>query len=348
MEQAEFIEHQKKLNKFTKIISKGATIKDCSHPLKDECRLPIKSAHSLQRQGSLKLLEKTIKGNSFIYCHNERQMNKKYDFLDLQPIGRKDASTFYGFCDFHDTELFKEIENNPETTDINNNQHCFLHTYRSYSHSYHRKYEEYKLFTSEDPEVLNYLNEFYGKDIEKVTQGIKLALQDLENPKKRLDEMLINKKFEELEYYCYEYPYRCPVSCAGVTTPGHFKNGTPFNLSENPDTSYSDVFTTVLPLTNRTVIILAAFPDDLLAIKYLEELENISSELEFQKYLSFHIINNLENVYISPKFYDRKDYKWQQSYCQLINIITNKYTPYITYNKSFPINYFAYTDKIES
>lgn len=348
MEQSEFIEHQKELNRLNTIISKGATIKDCSHPLKDECRLPIKNAHSLQRQGSLKLLEQTIKGNSFIYCHTDRQMNKKYDFLDLKPIGRKDASTFYGFCDFHDTELFKEIENNPDATDINNDLHCFLHTYRSFSHSYHRKYEEYKLFTSLEPEVLKYLDEFYGKDVDEVTQGVKLALQDLEIPKRHLDEILINKNYEKLEYYCYEYPYRCPVSCAGVTTPGHFKDGTPFNLSTKSDISYSDVFTTVLPLANRTVIILAAFPDDLLAIKYLEELENITTELEFQKYLSFHIINNLENVYISPKFYDRKDYKWRQSYCQLINIIANKYTPYIRYNKGFPINYFAYTEKIES
>jgi hypothetical protein len=348
MDQEEFIERQKELNRLTSLVSKGGTIKDCSHPVKAECCLPIKNAHSLQRQGSLKLLEKTVKGNSFIYCHTERQINKKYNFLDLKPIGRKDASTFYGFCDFHDTNLFKEIENDPEATDIDNNLHCFLHTYRSFSHSYHRKYEEYKLFTSSEPEVLNYLNKYYGKDIDKVRQGIKLALQDLEVPKKRLDEILINKTYEDLEFYCYEFPYRCPVSCAGVSTPGHFKNGTPFNLSDSENVSYSDIFTTVLPFSERTVIILATFPDDLLGIKYLDELDHISNTLEFQKYLSFHIINNLENVYISPKFYDRKSYKWRQSYCKLIDIIANKYTPYIRYNKAFQINYFASTEKIES
>lgn len=116
MEQKEFIEQQKELNLLTSVISKGGTIKDWFHPIKGECRLPIKNAHSLQRQGSLKLLEKTVKGNSFIYCHTERQINKKYNFLDLKPIGKKDASTFYGFYDFHDTELFKEIENDPEAT----------------------------------------------------------------------------------------------------------------------------------------------------------------------------------------------------------------------------------------
>lgn len=347
MTQDEFIEQQKELNRLTSLISKGATIKDCSHPNKAECKLPIKSAHSLQRQGSLKLLEKTVKGNSFIYCHTERQINKKYGFLDLKPIGRKDASTFFGFCDFHDTELFKEIENDPEATDIDNDLHCFLHTYRSFSHSHHRKYEEYKLLTSTESEVIDYLKKAYGSDLAKTTEGVKLALGDFEAPKKLLDEMLLNKNYSGLKYICYEFPYRCPVSCAGVSTPGHFKNGDIFNLSESVSDEYYYIFTTVLPFNNRTVIILAAFPNDEKAIRYLEELDNISSELEFQKYLSFHIINNLENVYISPKFYDRKNYKWQQSYCQLINIIADKYTPYIRYNKKFPINYFGFTEKID-
>lgn len=34
------------------------------------------------------------------------------------------------------------------------------------------------------------------------------------------------------------------------------------------------------------------------------------------------------------------------SYSQVINIISDKYTPYIRYNKAFPINYFTFTEKI--
>lgn len=347
MDQSEFIEKQKELNQLKTLISKGATIKDCSHPNKDECRLPIKNAHSIQRQGSLKYLEKTTNKNSFIYSHTDRQFNKKYDFLDLKPIGRKDASTFFGFCEFHDTELFKEIENDPESTDIENDLHCFLHTYRSFSHSYHRKYEEFKLFTSNNPEVKKYLNKMYQNTQEEILNGIKLALQDLESPKKRLDDLLINKKFSELTYYCYEYPYRCPITCSGVTSPSHFKSSQPFNLSNDSNDKYSNIFTTVLPLKNKTLIILSTFSDDFEAIKYLEEFEEIPYELEFQRYLSFHIINNLENVYISPIFYDKKDFRWKQSYCKMIDIISNRNTPHINFNKYFPINYFSNSEQIK-
>ena len=347
MEFDEYIENQKELNRLTNLLKANATIKDCSHPTKEECRLPIINAHSLQRQGSLKHLEKTVKGNSFIYCHTERNINKKYNFLDLKPIGRKDASTFFGFCAYHDTEVFKVIENDPEITDIDNDEHCFLHTYRSFSHSYHRKYEELKLFTSENKEIVAHFHKVYGKNKSGVIEGVQLSLEDLKKPKEKLDEILTSKKYDALKYCCFEYPYRCPVACSGVSTPGHYKNSETFNLSEDKNFHYSDIFTTILPLKDRTVIILAAFADDENANRYLKEIEDISNELEFQKYLSFHIINNLENTFISPLYYDRKDYKWRQSYCELINFISDRKTRFVLYNKRFPINYFSVTEKIQ-
>lgn len=346
MEFEEYLKKQKQLNEIRRLLKKIGTIKDCSHPTKEDCRLPIKNAHSLQRQGSLKYLEKNKNGNAFVYCHKDREYNREHNFLDLKPIGRKDASTFFGFCEFHDTEVFKIIENNPEATDINNDEHCFLHTYRSFSHSYHIKYEEMKIFTSEDLEIKSALSKAFGEDIVPMLSGIQMALSDFEIPKKRLDKLLVDKKFSELNYLCFQIPYRCPVACSGVSTPGHFINNDPFNLSTDLSYTYSDIFTTVLPLKDRTVIILASFLDDEKANRYLDEFENIKYELEFQKYLSFHIINNVQNTFISPLFYDKKNLLWKKNYCKLLDFIASSSTPFISFNKHFPINYFSPTEKI--
>lgn len=54
----QMIEKRKYFNRIKSIIRSEAKIKDCFHPTKEECVMPIKSAHSLQRQGSLKFLEK--------------------------------------------------------------------------------------------------------------------------------------------------------------------------------------------------------------------------------------------------------------------------------------------------
>lgn len=89
------IEVQKSYNNALSRIRKEAKITDCFYHDKRECKLPFKNAHSLQRQGSLKILEKEKNGNRYLFSHTERYLNSH--FLDLKPIGRKTASTFYGF-----------------------------------------------------------------------------------------------------------------------------------------------------------------------------------------------------------------------------------------------------------
>lgn len=337
---------QRQINDSLSLLARNASIKDCSHPNKLECRLPIKGAHSLQKNGVLKYLEKKEKGNSSIYCHYERELRGEDNFYDLKKIGRGDASTFFGFCDFHDTELFKNIENDPNSTDISNDEHCFLHSYRSFSHSYHRKYEELKLFNSEDLNVLKLLEKMYGSSLKYKLKGIELAIKDFEIPKKKIDKMILDKNYSALEYLCFEFPYTIPVACASVVNPSHYYNGEVFNQNYPGILNYSDIFTTVLPLKNRSVMILGAFPDDEKAIKYLDQVENIRYKLEQEKFLSFHILVNSENVFLSPHFYDKKSEIWKKKYCGILDINANDFTPYFTFNKKSPINYFDFSEKI--
>ncbi|MNK25565.1 hypothetical protein D3C87_438920 [compost metagenome] len=340
------IDLQKQITDALSLLARNATIKDCSHPNKSECRLPIKGAHSLQKNGVLKYLEKAEKGNAYIYCHYERKLRGADNFYDLKKIGRGDASTFFGFCDFHDTELFKSIENDPNSTDINNDEHCFLHSYRSFSHSYHRKYEELKLYNSKDAEVSKLLQNLYGPALKDKIKGIELAIHDFEKPKKKLDKLLLEKDYSGLDYLCFEFPHTIPVACASVVTPDEYYSGAKFNHSFSKVEDYSDIITTVLPLQNRSVVILSAFSDDERALKYLDEIENIKYNLEQEKFLSFHILVNSENVFLSPQYYNPKSEDWKRRYCSILDFNASDFTPFFSFNKKLPINYFDKSEKI--
>ncbi len=339
----EHIKLQKILNDSLKEIVKNATIKDCSHPKKSECKLPIKSAHSLQKNGVLKNLEKTVKGNSFIYSHYARKISDDGSFLDLDEIGKGEASTFFGFCDYHDTVLFEKIENDANSIDIHNDEHCFLNSYRSFSHSYHRKYEQLKLLTSKNSETQVLLKKKYGLKYEEILKGVQLAIKDFEVPKKKLDNFLLEKKWDALEYLCYEFNHTIPIACASSVTPSHFYDGDEFNLSYLSKEFYSDIFTTVLPLQNKSIVILSSFSDDQKGIKYLDQIENIKNRLELEKFLTFHILINSENVFLSPYFYDRMSNNWKRKYCNLLDFNADNSTPFFMFNKKFPINYFDKT-----
>ena len=340
-------ELKKEFNIAMATIRNGAKLKVCLHPQKDNCKTPIIDAHSLQRQGALKILEEEKDNNRFLYAFTEREHNSTHDFLDFKKVGRGAASTFNGFCTFHDTELFKTIENDPEITDIDSDEHCFLHSYRSFSHSYHRKQEELNLYETDDEKVKELLIKLHGeRSLEYMKEGVEIACKDLVEPKRILDEYLINKDFSSLQYLVFEYDYTIPIACAGSTSPSFYPNGEMFNLSIDPNFKYENVFTTILPFKKRSVIILSALPEDQKAIKYLDMIDSIKYELEQQKALSFHVLSGAENAYLSPKFYDKKSIEWKKAFCNLIDQSASPYAPPILNDVNFGYNFFSSSDSI--
>lgn len=337
----EIIERRKQFNRMSSKIRSEANIKDCFHPNKSECVMPITSAHSLQRQGSLRFLEKDVNGNRYLYIHTEREYNFQQDFLDLKKTGRKTATTFDGFCSFHDTELFKAIENEPEITDINNDEHLFLHSYRSFAITVHRKFEEFKYYESTDTEITSLLNNMFNPiQLEQSKLGVKAALNDFVEPKAKMDKWMLKNQFAELEFLALEYPYTAPVGCAAYITPHQLPNGKSIQMNSLEEYQ-SSVFTTVLPFSDRTVIILAAFPDDPIGCEFLDQINNIRYDLKQQKFLSFFLFEGAENIVVSPHYIERLNIKKRKEYCNLINFIQDNKTPFLKYNESkFPINYF--------
>ncbi len=345
----ESIEIKKQFNRMTKKIRSEANIKDCFHPIKKECVMPIKNAHSIQKQGSLSFLEKNKNGNRFLYIHTERDYNSEHNFYDLKSTGRKTATTFYGFCDYHDTELFKAIENEPEITNINNDEHCFLHSYRSFAISAHRKYQDWKFYNSTDTEIVEFHKNIYtNQQLNEVKIGVSAALNDFKKPKTLIHKWLLEKDYSQLDYLVFEYPYTIPIGCSAYITPHQMPSGRSIQMNSFEEIQ-SSILTTVLPFSNRSIIILAAFPDDKLGCEFLDELNNIKYEIKQQKFLSFFLFEGAENIVVSPHFIDKNPVHWRKQYCNLISYIADNTTPFLKYNeKTFQINYFDPSNAINN
>jgi len=133
------IEFNKRLSAFRS----GSRIKECFYHKKDECEVDIKQSHSIQRNGRLSIIEGEVNGNNSVYTFTHFETSRDHLVGNLKPIGKGSASTFFGFCDYHDTVLFSDIENFKFDS---SEKHLFLHSYRSFAHSYHRKLEELKWY----------------------------------------------------------------------------------------------------------------------------------------------------------------------------------------------------------
>lgn len=272
-------------------------IKECFHPKKENCVMPIKQAHSLQRNGRLSLVEELVNGQNCLYTITSFTSTTKSHIAEFTPVGKKLASTFYGFCQKHDSEVFSPIEN----FEFNgSNEHLFLHTYRSFAHTYHRKKEELKLYKSEW-KIMKLMEPFIRNQMIK---GAELGLRDLELEKDYLDKLLLEKKYDQLEYFLFETNAFYPFGCSSAIAP-HFtvKNEPLESDINNSDKPWVPLILTVVPDKINSFIILAANPKNPSAIKFLDHLEELN-DTKCTLAISTLMTMFAENTFWSPKLHD--------------------------------------------
>ena len=276
---------------------RSCLIKDCFHHDKSQCKGDIKQSHSIQRNGKLSIIEAEVNGNNSVYTFTSIIPNDRTPMADLKPIGKAEASTFFGFCDYHDTVLFSPIENFPFEKD--NDKHCFLHSYRSFAHSYHRKHEELKAIEAD-----NLITRTYGKEyLELSKKGIEMAIKDLSTRKKYLDESIEKEVYDNLEYFVYEKEGIYPFAVSSIFSPKVSYYNKPMNNHTNPDEPFSSPTITFLPDKSSTIAIISAFPDDVKAVNLLDELDSLK-QTKLEKAITSLIIANCENTFFSPKFWN--------------------------------------------
>jgi len=96
----------------------------------DVCREKIIDSHTIQRKGPL---AKIIDSSKHVY-HLDR--NYKTNTLEMQSLGWRKASTFPGFCSFHDTDLFKDLETEKCT---GTKKQCVLQSFRTVCSELYKK-----------------------------------------------------------------------------------------------------------------------------------------------------------------------------------------------------------------
>jgi hypothetical protein len=88
-----------------------------------QCDQPAIRAHSVQNRQTITLLEQ----DNHVVAWQPRFSQAGPD-IALRRIGRNDASTFAGFCNQHDAELFRPLDTKP--LDGTDREQFFLQAYR--------------------------------------------------------------------------------------------------------------------------------------------------------------------------------------------------------------------------
>jgi hypothetical protein len=288
---------QNDINRFYKEASR---IKECFHHEKENCKGKIKQAHSIQKNGKLSILESEVNGNMCVYTFANSSISFDNMLENLNPIGKKEASTFFGFCDYHDSKLFSNIENK---TFENTDEQLFLHSYRSFAHSYHLKNEEIKAWN--DAKYQKLLINTYGKEAVETKKSQFASLNEhLVIRKKILDDSIQKGSFDNLNYLVHEFSGIVPIAVSDLITPSVSYTGNLMNNCDYNNLIVSQPIFTLLPERDRSILILAAFNFDTRSTQFIDEIDSMPN-YKFERAISSIVIDSCQNTIISPKFWNK-------------------------------------------
>ncbi|ODJ48105.1 YecA family protein [Brochothrix thermosphacta] len=157
------------------------------------------SSHSLQNNGVLNLI--ADEGHVYMLDINYRE-HSLVPILEFRKIGKNQASTFDGFCKYHDEEYFKIIEDVPfEGTDEQN----YWFAFRAHCFEAHRKYRLKKSYSSlfkKSPEATK------NKQLSNNYRGNELSIIDMEVDYNRFKNIYETREYDKLESFVKVLPFK--------------------------------------------------------------------------------------------------------------------------------------------
>ncbi|MFT6908344.1 MAG: hypothetical protein ACJAS1_005041 [Oleiphilaceae bacterium] len=186
--------------------------------LKHECTDKIISAHTISKSGSLgAIADKTnhVMGLKI----NLPNLIKNNGKLRPEKIGIKQASTFKGFCSYHDNSLFSCVEDEEFTA---TEKQCFALAYRAVAKEMYAKQNSSvnnEFLKSSDKGKSEFDQVFMQNFVADNELGVSAAVKELSEFKSRLDAQLINNHTSKLCHVIFSSNTAPPVMVSSIVAP---------------------------------------------------------------------------------------------------------------------------------
>lgn len=306
----------------SKKVIKNFTVKKCyaKNCLEENCSGKIIKAHTISKSATLKSI--SVSGNVMgLRRKFFLGIKNKSEFSDLQEIGLKTASTFSGFCQYHDRVIFSPIENKHIIPDT---QQCLLLAYRGLI------YELYaKECSLENHEVLKELDK--GKSFSRqlylqnlitdIKKSTFIAIEKDINPSKKIIENAISKKeYSDFSHLIIELSEVPSVVVSSAVQPDIDFKGNKIQNLNNLDTSASILFVNCICSNNKGFFIFSWIKkDDSICRSLCETLLSLGIS-EIGNALVRFCFSHFENIFASPIWWKNLPKKKQKNIKKLIGM----------------------------
>ena len=266
----------------------------------NSCKGKIVKAHSIQRR---KILEK-ISDNGLIQTLELITENGKL-VTSFESIGIAKFSTFTGFCQKHDKEIFQPIEDKIFNQEL---EQKYIYAYRAVTKEYHTKKESLHITDKRLTELNNNNNQemIFPLQMKLIQDG--MSLLEFKDISKFFQDNINKKVFLGMKNYYISFDQEYPIACSSTFIPYYDFIGNPLftdeekqqislNANEPKDTKY--LFVNIFPENGKTHILISHFKNQKKKYKFLSKLIKLDGK-NLKINISNMIINYIENIAFSP------------------------------------------------
>lgn len=292
--------NKKAYHNLTKRVRQLRKLKDCLSP-DENCSKEFGRAHTVSKASSLIHIAEnqhviSLSANPFA------KSNK--NVLNCKRTSINDASTFYGFCKYHDEVLFSCIDKDEL---VPTPEQLFMQAYRI-----HCRELTGKCIQSLSYPTIDELAEIYGIDRRTITfppefraimdstfQGV----VDCNETKNNLDIILKSRKFRELRTCLLRFKSQPVLACASGLHPDYLSNGEPLQDFANFDKKLENLLFTVLPQESGGIVAFSFMAKE--SSSPLRMIRDLLQQTPLTSAILWHAVARCENIAFRPSWWNR-------------------------------------------
>lgn len=275
----------------------------CSHPEAGSatCSGQIIRSHTVQRRRGLAALAED--GHVISIKAAFENIFRNQGAIVPSEVGVRSASTFMGFCNRHDTEMFRPIETEPVAITA---QTGFLLSFRALAYEYFtkrsaiRKLEIQRESDKGEPFETQVRIQEYSNVYE---QGLGLGMADLERWKAEYDEAFLKQRFDAFRFYCVGFSDTLPIVGCGAFHPEFDFEGRPLQKLGRGPATFEHVTYNLTVLNGRSLAVLGWYEgDNGPAATFAMSFVNVPA-IEKAEAIIRLAFEHIENIYLKPSWW---------------------------------------------
>lgn len=290
----EILSNPSRINHILQEKFKTTDFRICMYPDNSECKKPIKNAHTLQNNGVLSIIAE----DDHVMVSN--LFNKVREGFSTDKVSKNAATTFYGFCEYHDSVVFRDIETIPYNKQIKQN---FLYAYRTLAQEHHKKQRFKRTLQAcvkQNPSIL--LSEIFIQNY----RYAELSIKDINEELSIFNDAFNCNNYDILESYVYEFNATYDFAVTTTFNPAFDLQGKLLNdLYSNNMERLKPVFVSAFPNNSKFYVILSCLKIDYITLKsYFDQIKSLNEE-NLKIFLNNLLPTFSENIVLSPKLWNK-------------------------------------------